>query len=96
MEDDLFADAARQLLGDQCTPQAVRAIESGGSPQALWNQLEEAGFADALVPEAQDGAGLGLAQVFGVWTLCGTYALPVPLAETMVARALLAQAGARP
>ncbi|MFT4266197.1 MAG: acyl-CoA dehydrogenase family protein [Xenophilus sp.] len=94
MEDDLFADAARQLLGDQCTPQAVRAIESGGSPQALWGQLEEAGFAEALVPEAQDGAGLGLAQVFGVWTLCGAHALPVPLAETMVARALLAQAGA--
>ena len=93
-EDDLFADAAGQLLGDQCTPQAVRAIEAGGSPQALWGPLEEAGFADALVPEAQGGAGLGLAQVLGVWTLCGAHALPVPLAETMVARALLAQAGA--
>ena len=24
---DLFTDAARQLLGDQCTPDVVRAIE---------------------------------------------------------------------
>ena len=92
--DDLFTDAARQLLGDQCTPQQVRAIESGGSPAALWNFIEEAGFADALVPEDQGGAGLSLAQVFGVLELCGTYAVPVPLAETMLARALLARAGA--
>lgn len=92
--DDLFSDAARQLLSDQCTPQQVRAIESGGSPQALWGFIEDAGFADALVPEAQDGAGLSLAQVFGVFELCGSFALPVPLAETMLARALLAQAGA--
>ncbi|WP_454690458.1 acyl-CoA dehydrogenase family protein [Achromobacter aloeverae] len=94
MEDELFADAARQLLRDQCTPKTVRAIEAGESPRALWAQLEDAGFADALTPEAQGGAGLGLAQVFGVWTLCGAHALPVPLAETMVARALLARAGA--
>lgn len=94
MQDDLFADAARQLLRDQCTPQVVRAIEAGGSAQALWTWLEDAGFADALLPEEQGGAGLSLAQVFGVWELCGAHALPVPLAETMVARALLARAGA--
>jgi len=93
-DNDLFADAARELLRDQCTPQVVRAIEGGGSPQALWTWLEEGGFADALVPEVQGGIGLSLAQVFGVWELCGAHALPVPLAETMVARALLAQAGA--
>ena len=92
--DDLFLDAARQLLTDQCTPQQVRAIESGGSPQAMWGFIEAAGFADALVPEAQGGAGLSLAQVFGVFELCGSFVLPVPLAETMLARALLAQAGA--
>jgi acyl-CoA dehydrogenase len=92
-EDDLFADAARALLQDQCTPQRVRAIENGESPKALWSLLEEAGFADALVPEAQGGAGLPLAQVFGVWTLCGSHAVPVPLAETMMARGLLALAG---
>lgn len=93
--DDLFSDAARQLLSDQCTPQQVRAIESGGSSQAMWGFIEDAGFADALVPEAQDGAGLSLAQVFGVFELCGSFALPVPLAETMLARALLAQAGSQ-
>lgn len=98
---DLFADAVAQLLTDQCTPAAVREIEaqvasSTGVPsraQVLWQHLDDAGFADALVPEAQGGAGLSLAEVFPVLVLCGQHAVPVPLAQTMFARALLAQAG---
>lgn len=91
--DDLFSDAVRQLLTDRCTPQVVREIEAGQSSQPLWQLIEDAGFADALVSEAQGGAGLTLSDVYPVLELCGTYALPVPLAETMLARAVLAQAG---
>ncbi|WP_353233742.1 acyl-CoA dehydrogenase family protein [Diaphorobacter ruginosibacter] len=95
--DDMFADAARQVLADQCTPHVVRAIETGGNAaaqtQALWNQLEETGLADAMLSEERGGAGLGLGDVFGVLEQCGAHALPLPLADTMVARALLAQAG---
>jgi acyl-CoA dehydrogenase len=98
---DMFADAARDVLADQCTPHVVRAIEAGGrtagATAALWAQLEATGLADALLSEADGGAGLGLGQVFGVLEQCGAHALPLPLGETMVARALLAQAGvARP
>ena len=98
---DMFADAARDVLADQCTPQVVRAIEEGGrtaeATTALWEQLEATGLADALLSEDAGGAGLGLGQVFGVLEQCGAHALPLPLGETMVARALLAQAGvARP
>ena len=98
---DLFADAARDVLADQCTPHVVRAIEAGGrtadATTALWEQLEATGLADALLSEDDGGAGLGLGQVFGVLEQCGAHALPLPLGETMVARALLAQAGvARP
>jgi acyl-CoA dehydrogenase len=79
----------------------VRAIEAGGrgaaATTALWEQLEATGLADALLSEDDGGAGLGLTQVFGVLEQCGAHALPLPLAETLVARALLAQAGvARP
>lgn len=89
--DDLFTDAARQLLSDIATPERIRAIEAGGSHADLWQAIHEAGFADAMVPEAAGGAGLRAAEVFGVIELCGELALPVPLAETMVARGLLAQ-----
>lgn len=98
---DLFADAARDVLADQCTPHVVRAIEAGGrtaeATTALWEQLEATGLADALLSEDDGGAGLGLGQVFGLLEQCGAHALPLPLGETMVARALLARAGvARP
>lgn len=99
MNDDLFADAARQALASHCTPAAVRAIEAGGpaAPEtaALWTRLEATSLADGLLPEAQGGAALGLAQAFGVLEQCGAHALPLPLADTMLARALLADAGAQ-
>ncbi|KQP47528.1 acyl-CoA dehydrogenase family protein [Pseudorhodoferax sp. Leaf274] len=91
--DDLLEDAAAQLLRDLSTPDALRAIEAGGDHRALWQAIEDAGFADALVPEAQGGAGLALHEVFGLLRLCGTHAVPVPLGETVLARGWLARAG---
>jgi acyl-CoA dehydrogenase len=91
--DNLFTNALRQLLKDQCTPHLIREIESGTSPKHLWQQLQESGFADALLSEAQGGADLKLIDAFPLMELCGTYALPVSLAETMFARALLAGDG---
>ncbi len=91
--DDLLTDALRQLLADQCTPQVVREIESGQPAAALWDLVQQSGFADAMVGEEQGGAGLALADAFPLFELCGSFAVPVPLAETMMARSLLAQAG---
>ena len=93
--DDLFSDAVRQVLAAQVCPAVVRQIEAGGTPAGLWQHIEAAGFADALVPEAQGGAALSLAEVYPVLELCGEYAVPVPLAETLLARAVLASAGVR-
>jgi acyl-CoA dehydrogenase len=94
--DDLFSDAVAQLLRDLCTPDAVRAIEAGGDHGPLWRAVDDAGFADALVPESAGGSGLSLAEVFGVLELCGSHAVPVPLGETLLARAWLARAGVEP
>lgn len=91
--DDIYIDALRDVLTDRCTLQVVRAIESGQSADVLWNAIEESGFADALVPESDGGAGLSLGEAFPLFELCGAFVVPVPLAETMVARWLLAQAG---
>ncbi len=91
--DDLFTDAIEKLFAQRSMPQQVRAIEDGGSAQSLWREIQESGFADALVPENQGGAGLALADVFGILLACGSHALPVPLAPTMLARAILVQAG---
>lgn len=91
-EQDLFTASLRTLLSDHAAPTVVRAIEGGGPHEALWQTLHDSGFADALLPEAQGGAGLDLGQAFGLLALCGEFALPVPLGETLLARGLLAQA----
>ncbi len=83
-DDDLVLDAMRSLLDAQCPPALVRTSEAGGSLQALTDALAESGFADAMLPEAQGGAGLSLAQAFPLFELCGRYLLPVPLPEQMV------------
>ena len=108
--DHLIVDALRDLLSDQCTPAAVRAIENEVteyvatvatapntqktiSAAALWKQIEGTGFADLLLPESAGGAGLDLRNAFTVWDVLGQYAMPLPLAETMLARAWLQAAG---
>ena len=89
--DTLFSDALRDLLTDQCTPQVVRAIESQPQNRPLWDALESSGFADAMLSESQGGAGLGLTEAFHLFAMCGGHCVPVPLGETMWARALLGQ-----
>jgi acyl-CoA dehydrogenase len=90
---DPYSTALDDLLTQACPPEAVRRIEGGGGWQALWATLQESGFADALVPDSAGGAGLALRDVAGLFKRCGAHALPVPLAETIIARAILAATG---
>ena len=90
---DLFADAVERLLQDVCTPAVVRAIEAGSDWLPLWSALADAGFADAIVPEALGGAGLGLVDALPMFVACGRHAVPVPLAQTAMVRAALAESG---
>lgn len=92
--DHLFTDALGQLLTDQCTPDTVRQLEA--QPRVdhpLWQAIEASGFADALRPEAQGGAGLSLREAYPLIELCGHHAMPYPLAETLLGRGLLAASG---
>ncbi|MEY2803452.1 MAG: hypothetical protein RL657_788 [Pseudomonadota bacterium] len=92
--DSLFAQAFNDLLGGQCGPDVVRHIEAHPNDRALWQTLADSGFADALLPEDAGGADLSLEQAFELWELCGRHTLPLPLPETMWARALLHRSGA--
>lgn len=93
MQEDMLVDSIEHLLAGCAPPNVVRAIEAGGSCAAVWQAIEDSGFCDALVPEGQGGAGLGLSDVFAIFEACGRHALPLPLAQTMCARAVLAHAG---
>jgi alkylation response protein AidB-like acyl-CoA dehydrogenase len=89
-----FAEPFERLLADASTPQVVRAIEAGQPATVLWQAIEASGFLDALVPEARGGYGMPLSQVFELVVAEGRHAVPVPIAQTMVARAAIAAAGA--
>lgn len=82
-----------RMLDAAATPAVVRAIEHGGSAAALWQEIAESGFLDALVAEEHGGAGLALGDIEPLVEALGARAVPLPVAETMVARALLARAG---
>lgn len=89
----MFADAIEQILKVECTPAAVRASEAGQPPTTLWTAMADAGFLELLAAEADGGAGLPLAELYPVLVTLGRYAMPVPLAQSIVARALLKQGG---
>ncbi|HLF22277.1 MAG TPA: acyl-CoA dehydrogenase family protein [Burkholderiales bacterium] len=93
MTQDMLADSVERLLADCCTPQRIRQIEAGAAIDALWRALHDSGFMDALVPEAKGGAGLSLRDVFSVFYACGQHAVPAPMAQTLMVRAILATSG---
>jgi alkylation response protein AidB-like acyl-CoA dehydrogenase len=84
-----FLEPFERMLESLSPPAAVRAVEAGGSADALWDGLAASGFLDALVPEERGGAGLPLAEVGALWQALGRHAVPLPVGETMLARALL-------
>jgi acyl-CoA dehydrogenase len=89
----LLAETCARLFGDLVTSDLLRAAEAGAWPADLWAALEENGLTHALVPEDQGGAGLGWQDVYPILHAAGYHAAPVPLAETIVAGWLMAEAG---
>jgi acyl-CoA dehydrogenase len=91
--DNIIVDTATRIFHDLCEPATVNAAENGTWPKALWDALEESGLAVAWVPEELAGAGAAMADGFAVLRAAGRFAVPVPLAETLMAGWLLARAG---
>ncbi len=85
----MFAEAIEDILRDRCSSAVVRAVERGDDDQGLWATIADAGFLNLMKPEAEGGAGLGLADVYPIAALCGQHAVPLPLATTLLARALV-------
>src|SRR6202043_2932630 len=79
-------------FADLADEQTVNRDKEGGWKAPLWQALTEAGLPLAWVPEDCGGSGASLAEGFGVIGAAGRFAIAVPLAETMLAGWLLAQA----
>ncbi len=91
--DNIIVDTATRIFQDLCPPATVNDAEKGVWPKALWDALEESGLTLAWVPDDLGGAGAAMADGFAVLRAAGRFAVPVPLAETLMAGWLLARAG---
>jgi acyl-CoA dehydrogenase len=94
--DNLLLDSFVRLLQQVSPPVAVRRAEADGDAAQILHEVEESGFLDALTPEAVGGSGLAVADVAPLFFAAGEFLLPIPFAETVVARALIAASGAQP
>lgn len=93
----MSADAAliaivSRFFGDKIDQGTVAGAERQ-FPHQLWDEVAELGLPWVGVSEPLGGAGGTLADQLAVAQLSGQHAVPLPLAETFLASALLAGAG---
>ena len=88
----ILGDVVTRLFTDLVTVELRTAAESGAWPSTLWQAVEEAGLTLPLVPERSGGAGGTWRDAHVVVTAAGRHAVPIPLAETILASWLLAEA----
>ncbi|WP_374446738.1 acyl-CoA dehydrogenase family protein [Stella sp.] len=85
---DLVFDTADRLFRDAVGKDLLDAAEAGTFPEALWRAVEETGLLEAFAdPET------GLSDAAAVLRAAGRHAVPLPLAETLLARRMLQRAG---
>lgn len=90
---NIVAETARRILADLADPQTINRAVDDTWKAALWTALADAGLPLAWVPDQLGGSGASLADGFAVLGMAGRFAVPVPLAETLLAGWLLSQAG---
>lgn len=85
----LVHDAAHRLFAQHVTTELLHRAEGGAWAGALWDAVEEAGFLDTLAD--RDVAPIErAANTAALLRAAARHLVPLPLGETIVARALLA------
>jgi acyl-CoA dehydrogenase len=90
--ENIVAETAEKIFTDLADAQTINRDKKGEWKAPLWQALSEAGLPLSWVPEECGGSGASLAEGFSVLSAAGRFAIAVPLAETMLAGWLLAQA----
>jgi acyl-CoA dehydrogenase len=90
--ENIVVETAEKIFADLADAQTVNNDKKGAWKAPLWQALSEAGLPLSWVAEEFGGSGASLAEGFGVLGAAGRFAIAVPLAETMLAGWLLAQA----
>ncbi len=89
----ILADTVSRLFTDRLTQDVRESAEKDQWPAALWQAIEENGLTLPQIPEARGGGGGTWQDAYIVVSAAGRFAVPLPLAETMVAAWLLSESG---
>lgn len=90
--ENIVAETAEKIFADLADAQTINSDKKGSWKAPLWQALTESGLPLSWVPDDLGGSGASLAEGFSVLSSAGRFAIAVPLAETMLAGWLLAQA----
>jgi acyl-CoA dehydrogenase len=90
--ENIVAETAEKIFADLADAQTINSDKNGSWKAPLWQALTESGLPLSWVSDDLGGSGASLAEGFSVLSAAGRFALAVPLAETMLAGWLLAQA----
>lgn len=86
----MFLEALDRILSDHAGSAVVRQLESrDGCDPGLWQAVAQAGFLDLMRGQDDGGAALPPSELFALLACLGRHALPLPLAQTIMARGLL-------
>lgn len=90
-----FADSAKALFADFCTPEQQAAYEAGetGYMQELWQQCVDNGLSTIILPEAAGGLEQGMTELMVVLIEQGRALAQVPLAQQQLAASVVAKFG---
>lgn len=89
----MIGESVQRLFSDNIDAALLRNIDAGQWPAELWQLLDDAGLPLALCTAEAGGSDVQWSDVYPVLAGIGRWSVPLPLAETMIAAALLDRAG---
>lgn len=89
MADSMIVDSAARIFADTCDKAVLDAAEAGEFPAPIWDAVCKNGFHLLALPDS----GVDLEELFAVLRAAGNRALPVPLAEALLANRWLGNEG---
>lgn len=92
---DMISESVNRMFLQRVDRQVLDEVESGVWPDELWQLVEESGFSQVLSTEPGEAVD-GWQNAYPVFHAIGFHRAPLPLAETIIANALLTMAKLAP
>lgn len=90
---ELLVETANKIMKNYCTEEHLRELKEGEYLKELWTELDKTGITGVSISEKNGGSGGSFGDALNVLKVAGRYAAPIPLADTLLAKWILAESG---